>query len=77
MPYDSLTKNRKLLNYLFNRKTFKNNYFNADNEEGYEWDDYDTTHFYQEEKHKLNITIDNSIFNVFKKIYIFIAFKKF
>ena len=70
MSYDSLTKNRKLLNYLFNRKTFKNNYFNADNEEGYKWDDYDTTHFH-EEKNIITITLDASVLKLYKRLYVF------
>ena len=76
MPYDSLTTNRKLLHYLFNRKIFKKNYFFADNEEGYEWDDYDTTHFYGEGKYTTTITIDNSIVEKYSKLYAFGVLKK-
>ena len=49
MSYDSLSKNKKLLDNLYKRKIFKTNIFHDDNkDENYEWDDYDTTHYYPE-----------------------------
>ena len=62
---------KKLLQYLFQRKIFKNNYFLKDNEEGYEWDDYDTTHYYQEGDYLTTITLDKSVIEKYSKLYIF------
>ena len=40
MIYDSLARNRRILDNLFGRKVFKKHCFINDNEEGYKWDNY-------------------------------------
>ena len=68
MSYDSLSKNKKLLDNLYKRKIFKTNIFHKNNKDGYEWDDYDTTHYYPEtESDPLHILV-----NCYKK-HIFIT----
>ena len=56
MSYNYLSKNKKLLTDLYKRKKFKNYIFHNNNNDGYEWDDYDTTHFYEEEIHPKHTT---------------------
>ena len=67
MSYNYLSKNNKLLTDLYKRKNFKNYIFhNSNNDEGYEWDDYDTTHFYPEiENNPIHIIVNSN-----RKIYI-------
>ena len=50
MIYDSLARNRRILDNLFGRKVFKKHCFINDNEEGYEWDNYDISYFYKDKK---------------------------
>ena len=70
MSYNYLSKNKKLLTDLYKRKKFKNYIFHNSNNDGYEWDDYDTTHFYEKDNKPkyiiVNVTKDN-----YKKIHIF------
>ena len=70
MSYDSLTRDRNLIDYLFHRKIFKKNYFIEDNKEGYEWDDYDTTHFYPKVEDNPNHVIVNFFKDNYRKIHI-------
>ena len=61
---------KKLLTNLYKRKIFKTNIFHDDNNDGYEWDDYDTTHYYEEDNN-LNYIIVNVTKDNYKKIRIF------
>ena len=66
MSYNYLSKNKKLLTNLYKRKKFKNYVFHNSNNNGYEWDDYDTTHFYPEiENNPVHIIVNSN-----RKIYI-------
>ena len=57
MSYNYLSKNKKLLTDLYKRKIFKTNIFHNDNNDEYEWDDYDTTHFYEEDNIPKHTTV--------------------
>ena len=50
MIYDSLARNRRILDNLFGRKVFKKHCFINDNEEGYWCDNYDISYVYKDKK---------------------------